>query len=426
MSRKLIDDCFRNDPRDKDRLSHEKVIQRLRERATTLVDTSSQPLSDAAGRIASQTVYAPIPVPGHTNSAVDGYAFAFVDYDQTNGSDFPVSARAAAGKPAHISMPTGSACRIFTGAIVPKGLDTVVMQEDCSSDDDGATVFVPAGLKRGANVRKAGEDVQPGTELITAGQTVRAPEIAALASVGINRLDCYEKPRVAIVSTGDELVRNADELASGQVYDVNAPLLASLIKLCGAEMTDHGIWPDNRSTVQSRLLDAAKHTDLILTSGGASGGEEDYMSAALETLGSRHIWQIAVKPGRPLMFGQVGDTVVIGLPGNPVAVFVCFLMYVWPLIRRLGGADWQEPSRYPLPANFTFQNRKVGRREFWRATTRLTPEGLVVEKFPRDGSGLISGLRAANGLIDVPEDVPAVRPGQIVNFIPFTEFGIRN
>jgi molybdopterin molybdotransferase len=169
---------------------------------------------------------------------------------------------------------------------------------------------------------------------------------------------------------------------------------------------------------------AASQFDVILTSGGASKGSEDHMAASLGALGQRHFWEIAVKPGRPMMLGQIGNTPVVGLPGNPVAVFVCFLMYVFPMLRALSGAHWPEPRRLMLPAAFAFPNRKTGRREFWRGMLVETSQGLGVDKFARDGSGLISGLRAADGLIDCPEDVAEIAPGDAVAFIPFTEFGI--
>jgi len=176
--------------------------------------------------------------------------------------------------------------------------------------------------------------------------------------------------------------------------------------------------------VQEALSAAARTFDVIITTGGASRGEEDHMVAALDALGKRHLWQLAIKPGRPMSFGQIGDTVVLGLPGNPVAVFVCFLLYGWPLLRRLGGAEWPEPHRYQLPALFAVPARKLGRREFWRGILQRSPDGLAVDKFARDGSGLISGLRAADGLIDIPEEVAQVKPGDRVAFIPFAEFGI--
>ncbi len=286
-------------------------------------------------------------------------------------------------------------------------------------------VTVPSGLKPGANVRKAGEDVKAGETVLPAGAVLRPQDLAALASIGFGEVTCFKRLRVAIISTGDEVARvGSGELASGAVYDANAPMLAPLIAAAGAEAADLGVLPDERETVRRKLADAAGRFDVIITTGGASRGEEDHVVAVLDQLGKRHMWQLAIKPGRPMSFGQIGDCVLVGLPGNPVAVFVCFLLYVWPLLRRLGGAEWPEPTRYRLPAMFAFANRKMGRREFWRGMLKKTPDGLGVDKFARDGSGLISGLRAANGLIDIPEDTADIKPGDLVAFIPFSEFGI--
>ena len=301
------------------------------------------------------------------------------------------------------------------------------MQEDCETlqIDGEKYVRVPTGLKAGANVRKAGEDLKMGEELFGAGHILRPQDLAALASVGVGSVTCRRRLRVGIVSSGDEVIRAGERpLEIGEVYDANAPMLEALVKLTGAEAVDLGIWPDSQEEVVARLSEAAKSLDVIITSGGASLGEEDHMSAALSVLGSRHFWRIAVKPGRPMMFGKIGEATMIGLPGNPVAVFVCFLMYVFPMLRGMSGAEWPEPRRYLLPADFDFPKRKLGRREFWRATYIDGPQGGSVEKFARDGSGLISGLRAADGLIEIDEDRPAVVRGDLVSFIPLSEFGI--
>jgi molybdopterin molybdotransferase len=421
MTRKLIDDCFRSGSGDGQRLAHGEALALIRDRVAPVVASQQVPLAAALGRIAARDIAAPIAVPGHTNSAVDGYAFAHRDYDRDAGSTLPVVGRLAAGGGASRKFAAGTAARIFTGAMLSPPLDTVAMQEDCGRED--GKVFVPAGLKAGANVRRAGEDVDAGERVVAAGAMIRAPEIAQLAALGIAHIEVFERPRVGLVATGDE-VRRGGVLGLGEVYDVNTPLLTALLSNSVAMAADLGVWPDGRGEVIRRLGDAAGRFDLILTSGGASQGEEDHISHALAALGSRAFWQIAVKPGRPLMLGQIGDTVVVGLPGNPVAVFACFLMYVFPLLRQLGGGAWREPRRFSVPAAFTFEGRKVGRREFWRGTLVAGPDGLVVTKFPHDGSGLISGLRAANGLIDIAENVPGVVPGQMVDFIPFSEFGI--
>ena len=420
---KLLDDCFAH---DKKRLRHAEALAILKARVRPVVGVERVALAEAAGRILATAAVAPRPVPAHTNAAVDGFSFAARDYDVAAGAELTVEGRAAAGHPLAGKAARGSAARIFTGAIVPEGHDTVVMQEDVRAGtiDGRQIVSVPPGLKRGANVRKAGEDVKEGETVLAQGAVLRPQDLSALASLGFGEVDCFKRLKVAIVSTGDEVVRAGTMLQPGQVHDANAPMLAPLIAGAGASATDLGVFPDNLQAVQQKLGEAARRFDVVITTGGASRGEEDYVVAALDALGKRHMWQLAIKPGRPMSFGQIGNTVVLGLPGNPVAVFVCFLLYVWPLLRRMGGAEWPEPRRYSLPALFAFPDRKVGRREFWRGMLRETPAGLAVDKFARDGSGLISGLRAADGLIDIPEDVAEVKPGDLVAFIPFAEFGI--
>jgi molybdopterin molybdotransferase len=423
MTSKLIDDCFAHDEK---RLRHAQALAILKQRIVPVAGTERVPLAEAAGRILAERAVAPRPVPAHTNAAVDGYSFAAADYDAVTGSALPVDGRAAAGQRLMRAPAPGTAVRIFTGAVMPDGHDTVAMQEDVEAKASaGRTVVsIPAGLKRGANVRRAGEDVQAGETLLRPGAVLRPQDLAALASIGMAQAPCFVRLAVAIISTGDEVVRPGAALREGQVYDANAPMLTALIASAGALPIDLGVFPDNRDEVRRRLAGAAEEYDAVILSGGASRGEEDHVVAALDALGKRHLWQLAIKPGRPMSFGQIGDCVVLGLPGNPVAVFVCFLLYVWPLLRRMGGADWPEPRRYRLPALFAFPGRKAGRREFWRGILADTPHGLAVDKFPRDGSGLISGLRAAHGLIDIPEEVGDVRPGDPVAFIPFAEFGL--
>lgn len=426
MARKLLDDCFAH---DKKRLLHDTALAILRERVGPVVAAERIPLAEASGRILAAAAAARRPVPAHTNAAVDGFSFSGSDYDAGAGGEFPVEGRAAAGHPLARRPGEGAAVRIFTGAVMPEGHDTVVMQEDVrfGTIDGCDRVAIPAGLKRGANVRKAGEDVKAGETVLEAGAVLRPQDLAALASLGFAEVDCFRRLRVGIVSTGDEVRRGeagGATLEAGQVFDANAPMLGPLIAGAGGVATDLGVFPDSLAEVKERLARAAQEFDVIVTSGGASRGEEDHVVAALDALGKRHMWQLAIKPGRPMSFGQIGDTVVLGLPGNPVAVFVCFLLYVWPLLRRMGGAGWPEPRRYRVPALFAFPDRKVGRREFWRGSLKDTAQGLGVDKFARDGSGLISGLRAADGLIDIPEQVSQVRVGDPVAFIPFSEFGI--
>lgn len=416
-----INDCFAADP---GRISHDEAVRRLKTLTPCHGRTVTVPLDAAGGRIIAAPVSATFPVPAHTNSAVDGYAFAAAAYDRERGSEMTLQGVAAAGRPLGAPGASGGTVRILTGAVMPAGFDTVAMQEDCAVSADGR-VRLPAGLKPGANVRKAGEDLTPGTLLFEAGHGLRPQDLAALASVGHGQVRVFERVRVGVVSTGDEVREpGSGPLPAGGVYDANAAMIAQFARLAGCDVTSLGIWRDQADLVRRELAAAAERFDVIITSGGASRGDEDHMSTALASLGTRHFWQIAIKPGRPMMLGQVGQAAVVGLPGNPVAVFVCFLMYGWPLLRRLGGARWDEPRRLPARATFAFANRKTGRREFWRGLSRLGPQGLEVEKYKRDGSGLISSLRESDCLIDVPEDVPGISPGDIVQVIPYSEFGI--
>ena len=430
ISRALVDDCFRP---GSPRLRHEEALALLKKRVAPLSATAVLPIIGACGRTLADPITAMTPIPAHTNAAVDGYAFHFTSEIRENGAPLPLAGRASAGHPLAARPATGTAVRIFTGAVMPDGLDTVVMQEDVrlAAHDGASLVHIPAGLKRGANVRKTGEDVAAGSTLFARGDTLRPQDLAALAAVGRATVPVYARVRVGVVSTGDEVISPGTKpLAPGQVYDANNPMLATLAALAGADVETLGIWPDNLQTITQRLAEAASRFDVILTSGGASQGEEDHMATALAAIGTRHLWQIAVKPGRPMMFGQIRtelggrDTIIVGLPGNPVAVFVCFLMYVFPLLRAAGGAHWREPRRFILPAAFEFKNSKPGRREFWRGNIIDGPRGLTVNKFARDGSGLISGLRASDGLIDIPEEAGDVAIGTPVAFIPYTEFGI--
>jgi molybdopterin molybdotransferase len=423
MTAKLVDDCF---VLDKDRLPHREALSILKSRVHPVVGIEQVPLAEVVGRFLAEPVVAPRPIPAHDNAAVDGYAFAAAGYDAEKGATLKVSGDAAAGHPFSGDVPAGCAVRIFTGAVMPARLDTVAMQEDVRTEERGGAQWahIPPGLKAGANRRLAGEDTKAGETLVEAGIRLRPQEGASAAASGLGAVSCFAPLKVAVFSTGDEILRSGEPFAEGKVYDANAPMLHGLITAAGAEAVDLGIVPDTRDRVVAALSEASRNFDAIVISGGASQGREDHVVRSIDALGKRHLWQIAIKPGRPMSFGQIGDCVVLGLPGNPVAVFVCFLMYVRPVLTRLAGGAWPEPVRYPVPAGFT-QKKKVGRREFWRAKLAHDSDGrLVVAKFPRDGSGLISSLREADGLIEVAEDITEVRAGERVDFIPFSEFGL--
>lgn len=422
MTEMSRDDCFEANP---ERMPFETSLERARMLADALgvvTPRETLALEQACGRVLAAAISAPRDIPAHDNAAVDGYAFAFSDYDAENGSDLPVSARIAAGHPLDDTLKAGTAARIFTGAVMPEGADTVAMQED--SFDDGETVNIPPGLKQGANRRKAGEDVRAGQTLLRPGCLLRPQDVAAIASLGFAGATCYQRLRIGLFSTGDELLRPGEPFQPGAVYDSNAVMLVALADLAGAQITDLGVLPDSREAVQQRLKDAVLDYPLVLTSGGASMGDEDHLTASLRALGEISLWQVAVKPGRPICAGRVGNSAVVGLPGNPVAAFVCFLLYVYPLIQSLGGAGWRRARRYTMPAAFSM-SKKPGRREFIRGMLDETERELRARNYVRTGSGLISSLREADGLIEIPEDVTSIAPGDLIAFIPFTEFGIK-
>ncbi len=414
-----LDDCFAFPQR---RLLHAEAIALLKGLAGPIAGTERVNIHAASGRISAEAVLAPRAVPAHTNAAVDGYAFAFESYDAKEGAVFSVAGRAAAGGAFRGTVPPGSAARIFTGAIVPDACDTVAMQEDCRVEN--GTVFIPGGLKQGANRRLAGEDVAEGSTVIAAGPRLRPQDVAALAASGMGEIACVRQPRISVFSTGNEVLPPGAAFERGKVYDANGPMLAGLFAPLGLSVSYGGILPDRREAVREALGTAARESDLIVTSGGASLGEEDHIIAALKEAAALSLWQLAIKPGRPMGVGKLGSCLCFALPGNPVAVMVCALLYVWPVARRLSGEPWIEPQRLFFPAGFVTDPRKQGRREFFRGWLERDGERAIVKKYPRDGSGLISSLRAASGLIEVPEDVKAIRAGDAVAFIPFSDFGI--
>ncbi|MFW6077213.1 MAG: gephyrin-like molybdotransferase Glp [Hyphomicrobiales bacterium] len=418
QARRLLDDCFLH---DRDRLRHADALALMDARLKPIAGIEDVALAAGLGRVLAEDVIAPRPIPAFTNSAVDGYAFAHGSLGP-GPTKLRLTGRAAAGHAPASALGPGEAARIFTGAVMPEGADSCIMQEDVEVAGD--VVVVPPGLKAGANTRKAGEDLQAGEPAARAGARLRPQELAAIASTGHDRIRCYRRLRVALVSTGDEIVRPGAALAHGQVYDSNHALLLALLQTVAADTVDYGVLPDDAAVVHDAVGRAAGDCDVILSTGGASRGEADHIVSTIQDMGTLHAWQIAVKPGRPLAVGQIGDTVFFGLPGNPVAVFVTFLLYARPMLARLQGAAWHEPRRFPLPAGFAMPKKKPDRREFWRGWIEHEAGRPVLKKFARDGSALISGLRQAEGLIEVAEHVTEVKPGDPLDFIPFTEFGL--
>ncbi len=414
----LSDDCFAGAG---ELMPLDEALKLIRARLEVAVAPETVPLADACGRVLASDLTAAMAVPPHDNSAVDGYAFRFADLAAGEETRLAVIGRAAAGHPFEEALPARAAVRIFTGAPMPEGADTVVMQEDV--DVDGDVVIVPHGLKAGANRRKAGEDIAPGDGLLKTGRRLTPQDVGLAASVGAARLSVYRRLRVAVVSTGDELREPGSELPEGAIYDANRFMLMGLLGKLGAEARDMGILRDDRETVRTALENAAKDHDLVLSSGGVSVGEEDHVGAALNDLGRLHFWRLAIKPGRPIALGQIGQVPFVGLPGNPVAAILTFLRLVRPIIEILSGAQPTQPRFYPVTAGFA-HTKKTGRREWVRVRIETDDDGrLVAHKFPHQGAGVLSSVTRSDGIVELPENATGVEPGMRLDFLPFSELG---
>ncbi len=395
------------------------ALERIRTTPLPLPGIETVALKDAAGRILAAPVVASRDVPPHDNAAVDGYAVRFADLAASGATALAVRDRAAAGHPLGRALGAREALRIFTGAPMPEGADTVLMQEDCR--EEGGAVTLPPGIKRGANRRKRGEDVTAGATVLEPGRRLRPQEVGLAAALGLTALPVYRRLRVALFSTGDELREPGADLPPGAIYDSNRYALIAHLAGLGCAVSDLGILPDRADAVRAALVEAAASHDLVLTSGGMSMGEEDHVKAAVEALGRLNFWRLAIRPGRPVAMGQLGGVPFIGLPGNPVAVTVTFVLLARPLILRLSGAAEIAPRLFKVASGFSYA-KKGSRAEYLRAWLERASDGSwVAQKFPRDGAGIISSLVAADGLIAIGAGVTEVAQGSAVDFLPFSE-----
>jgi molybdopterin molybdotransferase len=412
----LSDDCFAlGGPL----MSADEALGRLKERLTVVAEPEAVALKDACGRILAEDVVAPLSVPPHDNVAVDGYAVFFDDLAADRETRLAVAGRAAAGHPFASRPRRGEAVRVFTGAPMPEGVDTVLMQEDCRLDD--GAVIVPPGIKRGANRRRAGEDVAAGSTILSAGRRLRPQDVGLAASIGRTELRVYRPLRVALLSTGDEIRDVGEALPAGCVYDANRYALAGLLDRLGCRVDDLGIVPDRRAALRDALDGAAATHDVLVSSGGVSTGEEDHVRAVVDELGSLHFWRLAVRPGRPIALGQIRRVPFIALPGNPVAVMVTFMRFARPAILLMAGCRDIEPRTFPVRAAFDFR-KKLGRREWLRVRLFTDGDGaLAARKFPREGAGILTSMVEADGLVELPEELTAVAPGMMVQYLPFSE-----
>lgn len=419
----LADDCFALPP-GVDWTPVDVALARLREGMAPVAGIEPAPAAAALGRLLAAPVFAARANPPGANAAVDGYGLAHASLGADGAGDLQLLAgRAAAGAPFGRAVPAGAALRILTGALVPEGVDSIVMQEDVTLTG-GRLRFKP-GLKPGANLRRAGEDVATGAEVLPAGRRLRAPDLALIAAVGVAELLVFERLRVGVLSSGDELCAPGTASAPHQTHDANRPMLLAMMQAFGHEPVDLGHVGDDPAALKSALDAGAARCDAIVTSGGASAGDEDHLSAVISAHGSLQTWRVAMKPGRPLALGlwpaaQGRNLPVFGLPGNPVAACICTLVMARPALSVLAGGGWQQPAGLMLPAAFS-KSKKAGRREYLRA--RLNADG-AVETYHSEGSGRIAGLAWADGLVELPDAAGTVAPGDRVRYFSFAEFGL--
>ena len=404
----LTDDCFAFGGA---LLSLDHAQARIAARFTAVADVERVAVGLGAGRILAHDVTAPVDLPPQANSAVDGYAFRHADLVAGGPTRLDVVGRTAAGQ-APARVPPGAASRIFTGATMPDGLDTVMMQEDCVAADGRVTL--PAGLRLGANARPAGEDIARGSLALAAGRRLMPPDLALLAGMGLVDVAVRTALRVCVFSTGDELVDPPAALTPGRIYDANRVMLAALLRRLGAAVTDGGILPDRAGETGAALLRAAAGCDLVITSGGVSTGEEDHVRAAIAACGALEFWRVAIKPGRPVALGSVGGVPLLGLPGNPVAALVTFAALGRPLFDRLAGGVFRPAPMLRAISGFAYR-KKPGRLEYVRVT--LDAHG-TAHRFAKEGAGIITSLTESDALMALPEEMTRLAPGDTAPVIP--------
>ena len=391
---------------------------RILDAVSAVSATETLPVREALERVLAGDIVSPIDVPSHTNSAMDGYAVRAEDLPADGVREFPMPGTSWAGRPWLAAIEPGQAVQIMTGGMMPEGADTVVMQEHVERDGD--TVRIGAGHKPGQNVRAAGEDVARGQPVSTAGKRLTSADIGVLASLGLAEVRVYRRLKVAFFSTGDELRAVGQPLGPGEIYDSNRYTLYGMLKKLDVEIIDMGVVRDRRELIEQAFNDAAASADAIITSGGVSVGEADFVKETLEKLGRMSFWKIAMKPGRPVTFGHIKDAVFFGLPGNPVSVMVTFFQFVRPALLKMTG-DSGSPGAYTVHARTTSALRKrPGRYEFQRGVLQQTAPGeFSVRSAGAQGSGILRSMSEANCFILLDPDRTRVETGEVVEVQPF-------
>lgn len=409
-----MDQC--DQPQDR-LIPYDEALQALVAQASPTKKVVKKPLLESFGEVLAESQRSKIDVPPADNSAMDGYALNTSDLATSGGTELPVLQRIAAGEAAKPLQP-GSAARIFTGAPIPHGANVVIMQEQVTIVGDMMRFDIKP--ETGLNIRRAGNDIRRGDTILHKGCRLRAQDIGLAASVGLESLPLFEKIRVGIFLTGDELVEPGKPLAAGKIYDSNRYTLQGLLRQLGAEIVDLGLVDDTLQETKTAMRNAAQQADLVVTCGGVSVGEEDHVRIAIEQLGDLHLWRLRIKPGKPLAFGTIDSTPFIGLPGNPVSVFATFCLFVAPLIKTLQGRFWQKPIAIQVNAGFDWPKPDT-RREFLRA--RLEPDDdqmLVAKIYQNQDSGVLSSTVWADGFVEIAEG-QTLKAGDKVDYLSFEQ-----
>ena len=414
MSNKISSAPGCADPFDPSSISLSEALDKIRQRVRPVLACERLPIRDCLGRVNNEAVKSPHNVPPLPNSAMDGYAIAIASLEQDAITDLEDIGTAYAGAPFEGSCGAGQCVRIMTGALIPDGADAVIMQEQAEQSDSGK-VRIDAQHRVGENIRQAGEDVQQGETVIEAGARLSPADLGVLASLGLGQLQVKRKPVVAFFSTGDELVAVGEPLEPGKIHDSNRYSLHGMLSTMAVDIIDLGVVRDDPDSMREVLTRASTQADLIISTGGVSVGEADFIKPALEELGTTEFWKIAIKPGRPLTFGQIDASIFMGLPGNPVAVMVTFSQFVVPAIHAMAGANPQRPALFPARA-LDKMRKKPGRYEFQRGIASMDENNeWQVARTGQQGSGILTSMSHANCFIVLPDDNAGVEPGDQVN-----------
>ena len=406
------------DPFEADAISVADARQTIYEQITPITSSVKIALRDALNQYLAEDLVSPINVPPHTNAAMDGYALAGSDLPIDNSKNYEVAGASFAGVPSDQQYHQGCVIRIMTGAVMPSGTDSVVPQEIVDILDDG-TINIDTKQHTGQNVRHPGEDIPKGTTVLKKGHQINAADLGIIASLGKGEVQVYRRPRVAFFSTGDELKSIGETLNEGDIYDSNRYTLFALLKNLDVEIIDMGVIRDTQVDIEKAFINAAELADIVITSGGVSVGEADFIKPTLKKLGDTHFWKIAMKPGRPLTFGSYHDSWFFGLPGNPVAVMVTFMQFVQPAINYLACGSVKPALVIKANCQQAIKKRP-GRTEYIRAIVEQTEYGeLKVKLTGKQGSGILMSMSLANCFIHLPSESAGVESGELVEIVPF-------